>query len=1620
MKKAQKILCFLLTVVLCLALPVLAAEVTDEASAKSAVSALSGETVISWSDFYQHVSGTTSSGKGVLTRVTGAEGAYSSYIQYQTLTATGSENSHTLFYDDADGTLGLEGNVAAGDALLLRMVIRSVGTAGKSRAATLEKGVGTTSKPSAAFEIPTEWTEIYMPLTSGGVVNYLTLRFGYFNQTVQIADFSLVNYGSADGLPSGTWAAAEATTGNVMGGSAVTTDMFPNAMEAVTGDTLWINTDVVAEDGDILLLTMPVRGKNVCSKITVYWDFTGTDVEMTYYAPVQWSNLYMPVKCDGALNGITVSVDTGCVQVGTATVENMGAATFEDLALKSGLWLLEDFDNIVLPESAGVKANNEAFYTEAGITSGRTADVVLSSDGKYIYSIGDGMLTVTDVTDPANPVIKSKLTGMGDVAGTSSLGDTRQLCLLPGKGTDGGDAVIFTCRSYGAFIFDMADPANPVELAHYDALEMATGLAVYGDYAFICSRFYGVEVVDLSDPSNPIHLCTILNEGGEVQSCKVVDGILYAGEYNNNCVSIYDVTDPLNYKKLGTCVLNGRGDGMAVATVGDRTYLYAGTGHHSQTGLANATPLSNLSYGQGNGLDIFDVTDPANPVWLSTSKIDGRFYNTSCDFWSAEYAYDAATGRSYAYLVSTFNGLYVFDVTDPAAPVRVGRVALQILPDSDNYGAYGLTNSSRAFIYNFDTTGENPTKYGAVGSVACADGVLYIGGASTDLYVYEYSKAFAQPALSQDVTVEVTGDYYTFDAFAGCASATVEGGQTYAVDELDGYIYVAAGAKGIQIYDKDLNSLGSVATDDICYDLYIQDGKLYTAEGRAGVAIYTVDGLTLTETWRHVSNVGQVTAVRPSVTGKFVALHVGAVTGQIVRVSDSETVVSVKAASQMYHHNVTGLVAGRYMGFWANSSSERWYDFGENDSLDTPVRVTGSSSGYAPIAAMTGGITAYGDLALATGNGGYYLYDPSSITADEQKALTMIKPVNGSGSKVGIYGKATIAGNTMISCDRIYGRIYITDISDINNPVLLAAYGTREGTALVGNPDIAKVVGNTVYIPLGYMGIVKLTLEHQGHCLCNADITGHDCTGQDWQAWGDSDDELGTLPTSGSYYLVSDITAGSIAVSDELNLCLNGYTVTTKATTRIFKLEAGGKVNITDCRQSGEMVATNCSGSGAIAYLSGADAVFSLYGGTLRGTVTTAYAGTLIYANAGTVNIHGGVVTDGSTTAENGGNIYMNGNTTLNMTGGVVQNGSSAKRGANIYIQSSASKPCTFKMSGGKILFGEDVTPVAMGGNIYINIAGTIEMSGGIISGGQASSYGGNIYVNPTSKLVLSGGTIENGYAENDGGNIYLNAAAQLNLTGCTVEGGTVNRNGSNIYGGYNSAYATTYGNASAVMTIDVMGRSLTGIVSAGQVYGLDSTTHGYTDTTGSLELTLLSTGSLAGNWKNADLKRYLTIENEDGTYSFHRFYIGITRMSLRPNVTGVGYKAVFAGSDKVKAQLDSYGFNLWVTEDKVITASKEGAALQSGQFVTLRLQNFDVSNYGETPIYGSVFIKLNDGTVIESATYQYTLQSMLEAVAADITGYTEVQMLALKTMCEKYAETTKDWAIDSIRNYEA
>ena len=210
---------------------------------------------------------------------------------------------------------------------------------------------------------------------------------------------------------------------------------------------------------------------------------------------------------------------------------------------------------------------------------------------------------------------------------------------------------------------------------------------------------------------------------------------------------------------------------------------------------------------------------------------------------------------------------------------------------------------------------------------------------------------------------------------------------------------------------------------------------------------------------------------------------------------------------------------------------------------------------------------------------------------------------------------------------------------------------------------------------------------------------------------------------------------------------------------------------------------------------------------------------------------------------------------------------------------------------------------------------------------------------------------------------------------------------------------------------LDLNGNSLSKVTVSGTLYGMDSATNGY-KTSGAKITTLV--GQHASHYRHSDAKRYLAVKEGNGV-SFHRFYMGITKLSLAPAVTGFGYKAEFHGDEAVQTQIASVGYKLWITERVVVNRTADFQNV-----LTLRLKNFDVKNYGETAVNASATVTLQDGTVIESAVTSYSMRNVVERVSIDFAGYETAQKQAVQTMCNTYATAMTGWSIANILAWKA
>lgn len=829
-----------------------------------------------------------------------------------------------------------------------------------------------------------------------------------------------------------------------------------------TASVFGLNCPVSAQkttsNGNVVLLTFYARASSASQKVDacILGESNAVMASYSYYIPTQWTKICMPVTVSGNVTGLSLfgGYGTGLIEFGGVSLYNYGtdAATeaTEKLmyTLPQGYFLMEGFEKVPLEYSG------DAFTVRDGIDD-------LCSYENYLFAIGDGEFRVYE---------RQQDNSLSLVGSLSGLGTTRQLRI-----TEDGNTAVVTARASKAYVIDCSDRKNPVIASRYDSVEYATGLAVGDGRAYITNRMFGTEIIDISNPYAVKNLATLRT--GEGQSCALSGSTLYIGCWADKCVEVWDVADPSNAKLITKSIpLSGLGDGVVV----DGNILYAATGHYETN---TAKTVNTLGYGLGNGMDIYDVSDPSNPVRLATVKIDDHFYRLGGDYWKVVLGSD--NNKKYAYLINTYTGVYVYDVTDPSAPVRlahltldVDKTASQTLYNS-NFTAQVNNGTDRYFPYDVTKKGQD-----IVTGVCSYNGALYISGNVTGIALWQADYAKDELVIDNRGTAKADSNtFYKLDTEALSAAGLTNiryaktTGQVYGAVKYGNYIYAACGTDGIVIFDKDLNQKAVVKAQDITSDIQLFGNRLYTAEGKGGICVYEIsnDGLSLTKIsgylYNNDGNNYPVSVVRLSPNANFVLCDSGSMVAELVDFRDINNPVSFKRTrlGGLYYARQASNgtpVANRYLCIYDHLKNVQWYDFGEDNGND-PVYFTRLKT-----LGMYSGLTSVGDKALVSLKGQYVIFDPSDSTITTSTAassLTTKYTFDSSSSKFN--GKPIVFGNLLLITSKKEGKCAIVDIADVTAPKLLASL------SFAGNPDIAYYSDGEIILPLGYQGILKFSLK---------------------------------------------------------------------------------------------------------------------------------------------------------------------------------------------------------------------------------------------------------------------------------------------------------------------------------------------------------------------------------------------------------------------------------------------------------------------------------------------------------------------------------------------------------------
>lgn len=770
-----------------------------------------------------------------------------------------------------------------------------------------------------------------------------------------------------------------------------------------------LNDNIQIESSDILVLQFEAYSEDAATILNIQCGMESKDVYLTnipkaYYIPITGLNELTGV-------GFELKSDFQNVHINAVRLTNFGKKLDKDVELLLGSHTLTDYEVITL------KSNER-------LVNSVNACVI---DEKYVYLISRGTLYVYLIDN------SGEVKEIGTVGG---LGSTRDMAFTKDK-----KAVVITSRRNGVYIVDVSEPSSPKILSHYDSLEYSTGLDINGDYAFICSRWFGIEIVDISDLENPQYVSQF-DGGNEYQDCFFDKGFVYVGVYNGKRVDVWDVrtiTEPILASQIE---LDGSGQGCAVKN----GILYAAT---AMRGKNAGSSIYDYGRGTGNGLEVYDVTDPTHPKWLSTTKAEGRLDINLTDVW------DIQIYNNRAYLSNMFGGVYIYDVSNPKAPVLVKKVEIVAERNSEDYTSYDLSK----YIFPYDA--ENET-HGSVSHVVLGNGELYLTTMNMGLFriddpLSQMTNSDADFIFNKSIHKKDIPSFLEYDTVLYESSD-----QIWAVKKhLNNYI-IANGSSGLVLLDESLNMISSLKTDAPVRDIEIYNDLLFTAESESGIGIYLISDTGFERLGGYKENAYNSCYGDIALTddGGYVIAEVALHRISIIDVRDIYNPVPVDISQfgissdlgLMYYRSLcNGLINGKYVAI--SGSYDTDYFYSDNGELKLYKREENKlyyrSNGSA---AVDGGM-------IQIANNGYYYKNILNGSVSEKIKIAGIT----------FEGKCIAADNILVISSEYNGTIMIVDIEDIYNPVLL------ESVSINGNPDIACFDGDSILIPCRYYGLLKLT-----------------------------------------------------------------------------------------------------------------------------------------------------------------------------------------------------------------------------------------------------------------------------------------------------------------------------------------------------------------------------------------------------------------------------------------------------------------------------------------------------------------------------------------------------------------
>ncbi|MBD3271205.1 MAG: T9SS type A sorting domain-containing protein [Elusimicrobia bacterium] len=511
------------------------------------------------------------------------------------------------------------------------------------------------------------------------------------------------------------------------------------------------------------------------------------------------------------------------------------------------------------------EAHNMEYIGHLGI--GQPKDVIV--EGAYAYVAARSMITIIDVSNPADPFQVWYYDTQNTATSVS----------LEGR------YLFAACDSQGVLMFDVSDPCNPIYMGTYDAPGRAFRISIHGSRGYVSDFRKGLRVIDIL-PGSP----TFLQELG----------------YNEQCTQTWDVAIQGDFAYVGTDLMK-----LFVVDINpeSNTYLEILFVYDSVERGRRLTIKDNYLFvadlSTEGGLKVFSVNGDGSLTFIKKSA---TIHQPQDFFIHGEFAYVVRSSMIYVmyanpyhpqfleliaqhnapyassifinnnrwYVASYYNGFFVYDISDPHILRTIGHLNLPNGGRSIAIGnGYAYIGESIDGLKIVDVRSAQPRMVKELPFISSTDAIVF---KDNYLYIDDYNfvildvsnpvnprQVWVDQSVSvTDICVEVGYAYVTgiknnplprkrglliYDITSPSSSQLVGFYETPYDESLLGvgvfgdYAYLGRYHEGLEIVNiKDPSHPVHVDMVDLDYAYYpyVKNNLLYVACGTRGLAIYDI------------------------------------------------------------------------------------------------------------------------------------------------------------------------------------------------------------------------------------------------------------------------------------------------------------------------------------------------------------------------------------------------------------------------------------------------------------------------------------------------------------------------------------------------------------------------------------------------------------------------------------------------------------------------------------------------------------------------------------------------------------------------------------------------------------